>query len=204
MVSGNKSQITILACASAAGNTIPPFVIFDWKNLNQELTTGEIPGTMYGLSLGSGWIDTELFRDWFDWHFLQYAPAGCPLLLLDGHSTHYQPEVVCLAASKGVIMFVLLPHTTHVAQPLNVTCFHSLKTYWDRECNNYIAANLGRWWRSISSQSSSLLHSRELWQGKILCLGLKVWCSPCEQACHCHSRQKSSKEKGSNSCSWSC
>jgi len=43
VVSGNKSQITIIACASAAGNTIPPFVIFDWKSLNQELTTGEIP-----------------------------------------------------------------------------------------------------------------------------------------------------------------
>lgn len=145
VVSGNKSQITILACASAAGNTIPPFVIFDRKNLNQELTIGEIPGTMYGLSPGSGWIDTELFRDWFDRHFLQYAPAGRPLLLLlDGHSTHYQPEVVRLAASKGVIMFALPPHTTHVAQPLDVTCFHSLKTYWDRECNNYMAANPGK------------------------------------------------------------
>ena len=85
---------------------------------------------MYGLSPGSGWIDTELFRDWFDRHFLQYAPAGHPLLLLlDGHSTHYQSEVVRLAASKEVIMFALPPHTTHVAQPLNVTCFHSLKTY---------------------------------------------------------------------------
>jgi len=37
-------------------------VIFDRKNLNQELTIGEIPGTMYGLSLGSGWIDTELLK----------------------------------------------------------------------------------------------------------------------------------------------
>jgi len=100
-VSGNKSGITILACASAAGNTILPFVIFDRKNLNQKLTFGEISGTIHGLSAGSGWIDTELFRNWFDWHFLQYAPAGRPLLLLlDGHSTHYQPEVVRLAASK--------------------------------------------------------------------------------------------------------
>ena len=100
---------------------------------------------MYGLSPGSGWIDTELFRDWFDRHFLQYAPAGHPLLLLlDGHSTHYQPEVVRLAASKGVSMFVFPLHTTHVAQPLDVTCFHSLKMYWDHEYNNYMAANPGK------------------------------------------------------------
>lgn len=79
-MSGNKSQITILACASATGNSIPPFVIFDRKNLNQELTLGEIPGTMHGLSPKSCWIDTELFRDWFDRYFPQYTPAGRPLL----------------------------------------------------------------------------------------------------------------------------
>ena len=85
-------------------------VIFDRKNLNQELTIGEVPGTMYGLNPGSGWIDQELFPDWFERHFLQYAPAVRPLLLLlDGHSTHYQPEVVRLAATNGVIMFALPP-----------------------------------------------------------------------------------------------
>ena len=96
---------------------------------------------MYGLNPGSGWIDQELFRDWFERHFLQYAPAARPLLLLlDGHST----EDVRLAASNGVIMFALPPDTTHVAQPLDVTSFHALKTYWDRECNKYMAENLGK------------------------------------------------------------
>ena len=66
LVSGNKTQITVLVCASAAGNPIPPMVIFDRKNLNQELTIGEVPGTMYGLNPGSGWIDQELFHDWFE------------------------------------------------------------------------------------------------------------------------------------------
>ena len=79
-----------------------------------------MPGTMYDLNPGSGWINAELFRDWFERHFLEYAPAGHPLLLLmDGHSTDYQPEVVCLAASNGVILFTLPPRTTHVAQPLD-------------------------------------------------------------------------------------
>ena len=118
LVSGNKTQITVLVCASAAGNPIPPMVIFDRINLNQELTIGEVPGTMYGLNPGSGWIDQELFRDWFEQHFLQYAPATRPLLLLNGHSTHYQPEVVRLAASNGVIMFALPPtHNPCCAAP---------------------------------------------------------------------------------------
>ena len=104
-----------------------------------------MPGTMYGLNPRSGWINTELFRDWFERQILQYAPAGHPLLLLmDGHSTHYQPEVVRLAASNGVILFTLPPHTTHVALPLFMTCFHSLKAYLDQKCRQYMADNPGR------------------------------------------------------------
>jgi len=34
--SGNKSQITTIACVSASGRALPPFVIFDTKGLNPE------------------------------------------------------------------------------------------------------------------------------------------------------------------------
>ena len=54
--SGNKAQITVIACVSAAGQAILPFVIFDAKDLNHEWTKGEIVGTMYGLS-DRGWVD---------------------------------------------------------------------------------------------------------------------------------------------------
>ena len=44
-----KTQITVLACTSAAGSTLPPF-IFDRQTLNPEMVRGEVPGTIYGLS----------------------------------------------------------------------------------------------------------------------------------------------------------
>ena len=50
----DKAQITVLACTCANGTAIPPFVIFDRKTLNPDLTTGEIPGTIYGLSANDG------------------------------------------------------------------------------------------------------------------------------------------------------
>ena len=34
--SGNKSQITVIGCINAAGQTIPPFVILDAQSLNRE------------------------------------------------------------------------------------------------------------------------------------------------------------------------
>ena len=46
----NKSQITVVGCINATGTALPPFVIFDAKNLKMEWTKGEVPGTTYGLS----------------------------------------------------------------------------------------------------------------------------------------------------------
>ena len=59
---------------------------------------------IYGLSPNSGWIDSELFTEWFERHFLLYAPAGRPILLmLDGHSSHYDPHFIRLSPNSGWI-----------------------------------------------------------------------------------------------------
>ena len=56
-----------------------------------------------------GWINTELFEAWLWELFLEYAVSARPLLLLlDGHSTHYQPQMVCLAKERGVLLLCLL------------------------------------------------------------------------------------------------
>ena len=142
--SGSKAQITVLSCCNAAGYTIPPFVIFDRKSLKPELTIGEIPGTMYGLS-DSEWIDGELFHLWFENHFMSYVPAARPILLImDGHSSHYNPDTIHMAAEMGVIMFCLPPNTTHKTQPLDKGCFSPLKSHWKSECIAYLKANPGK------------------------------------------------------------
>ena len=56
ITTGDKTQITTFACCSAAGYVIPRLVVFDRKTLKPEMTTGEVPGTMYGLS-SNGWMD---------------------------------------------------------------------------------------------------------------------------------------------------
>ena len=68
--SGLKTQITVVdcVCVSAGGYCLPPMVIWDRKCLKPELTVGEVPGTIYGLSK-KGWIDQELFDAWFNFHF---------------------------------------------------------------------------------------------------------------------------------------
>ena len=63
--------------------------------MNKEWSVGEVPGTTYGLS-SKGWVESELFRGWMVDHVIPLAVAGCPLLLLmlDEHSSHYQPDLI--------------------------------------------------------------------------------------------------------------
>ena len=68
------------------------------------------------------------FFPWLIEVFIKNIPPTRPvLLLLDGHSTHYTPEVTRAAAEQGVVMLCLPPHTTHAIQPLDVSFFKSLR-----------------------------------------------------------------------------
>ena len=89
---------------------------------------GEVPGTLNGMLL-NGWMDQELFSDWFLQHFLTHAVTERPpLLLLDGHFSHYTLELLKTAAEKEVIIFCLPPHTTadthasHLAAYCTIVC----------------------------------------------------------------------------------
>ena len=54
-------------------------------------------GTSYGLST-NGWVDSKLFKGWLLQYFVANAVGEHPiLLLLDRHSSHFQPELVQFA-----------------------------------------------------------------------------------------------------------
>lgn len=144
VTSDTKTQITVLVCANAAGTVLPPFVIFDRKSLNPQLTIGQVPNTIYGLS-PNGWIDRGLFSDWFFHHFLKFVPSFRPLLLLmDGHSSHYCPEVIRYAAKQKILVLTLPPNTTHLTQPLDKGLFSVLKKSWREICHDFTVKNPGR------------------------------------------------------------
>ena len=82
---------------------------YNAKTLNPEWMKDGPPGTKYARS-ENGWIDTDLFENWFGHHFLTRAVSSRPLLLiLDGHKRHYQPHVCQEAKKHKVIIFCLPP-----------------------------------------------------------------------------------------------
>ena len=65
------------------------------------------------------------------------------MVRVDGHSSHYEPETIRAAADAEIVMFCLPPHSTHVAQPLDVSFFRLLKVYWSEACHKYMQENPG-------------------------------------------------------------
>ena len=143
VTSGSKLQVTVVACVSASGQTIPPLIIWKRNTMSPDMAVGEIPGTQYGFS-DSGWMMSKLFDSWFRKHFMRYAPVSRPLLLLlDGHSSHYCPDTLKLAAENDIIILALPPNTTHLTQPLDKGVFGPFKTHWKRVCHDFQVSHPG-------------------------------------------------------------
>ena len=88
-------------------------------------------------------MDSEIFLNWFTHHFLVHSLLSRPiLLLLYGHSTHYNPSFVRSATEDHMIVFSLPPNTTHLTQPLDKDIFGFLKTYWNQ---SFMSKNPGRY-----------------------------------------------------------
>ncbi|KAE8287852.1 hypothetical protein D5F01_LYC13909 [Larimichthys crocea] len=83
---GLRDHISVLACVSAAGESVPPFIIYSKAYPGGVCyKTHGPPNSLYGWS-DSGCINSELFKKWFLKHFLLHAPKARPLLLIfDGH-----------------------------------------------------------------------------------------------------------------------
>jgi len=83
---------------------LPPMVI--GEQLNHEWTRGEVPGRSVTSRM-------ELFVKLLIKFFIK--SIWSVVLLLDGHSFHYNLETVNIAAENEIIPFCLPPHMTHLA-----------------------------------------------------------------------------------------
>lgn len=63
------------------------------------------------------------------------------LLLMDSHGSHITPEVIDLARDNDIHILTFPAHTTHILQPLDVGVYKSLKTAWQKEMYDYMAAH---------------------------------------------------------------
>jgi hypothetical protein len=138
---GNRKLVTCVECISARGEALPTFFIIKSKSLPERhirdwKDQGHDPDSSWTFS-DSGFINSDLAAEWLN-HFLEctHIPTRSRrtrkppcLLLMNEHTSHLTPNFIDRCWEAGIVPFALLPHTTHILQPLDVCLFQPYK-YW--------------------------------------------------------------------------
>ena len=135
---GNLNHVTIMAVVGADGKAYKPVVVFPGKQPHyRRLEDGRTqtvhdflpPSHVYHRDPAG--VDTSIFLD-FAKKFIEEteyirADGRFMALVLDGYSSHIQPEVLSLLRDNRVICIALPSHSSHRLQPLDVSVFAPYK-----------------------------------------------------------------------------
>lgn len=137
---------TFVVCMSAGGTFIPPMIIFPRQRMKVELQDGSPPGTVFACH-PSGWMQTDIFTQWFE-HFLRFAKPSEDdpvLLVLDGHATHTRNlDFIEKARKSHTTVVCIPPHCSHKLQPLDVAFMGPFNTYYVQAIERFLRNNPGR------------------------------------------------------------
>ncbi|GLV37577.1 hypothetical protein CBL_20389 [Carabus blaptoides fortunei] len=116
----SKSSVSVMFACAADGTLLPPYVVDKATNLYPEWLEIGPPGCRY---------NRELFEDWFTFIALPYfrKKDGSKLLIGDNLSSHLSECVIKKCEDNNIKFSFLLPNSTHLCQPLDVSFFGPLK-----------------------------------------------------------------------------
>ena len=129
----SKSSTSIMFCATASGDVLPPYVIYKASLMYSTWTEGGPRGTRYNRTK-SGWMDATTFEDWFETIVIPYIRRlpleDKKLIIGDNLSSHLSVKVIALCEEYNVAFTFLPPNSTHITQPLDVAFFRPMKGWW--------------------------------------------------------------------------
>ena len=145
--SSSKTQITCLLAHNAFGQFVHPMFVFPGKNFRQDFMERfyhYLPNATFG-RLSNGWMDAELFLTWLDSTFDTYVTEKhIPrpvLLIVDGAKVHISLEISEFCDAHNIILYILLPNSTHLIQPLDLVVMGSVKSIYRNMVRRWIMDN---------------------------------------------------------------
>ncbi|KAJ8930609.1 hypothetical protein NQ314_016579 [Rhamnusium bicolor] len=154
IVNHSKSCTTIMICGSADGTLLPPYIIYKSEHLYNTWKEGGITGypccTKPCCSQGCrfnrtshGWIDAVTFKDWFCSSFLPHTKRleGRKVLIGDNLASHFNKQVLAKCEENNISFVCLVPHSSHICQPLDVAFFKPFKVAWRNILTTYKLRN---------------------------------------------------------------
>lgn len=127
----NREWASIIETVSVTGAKLPPVIIFKGKGIQSSWYTEEgIPNFLYTTSM-NGWTSNDIGLHWL--HQAEIPATSPPtgqwrLLILDGYGSHAIIDFMWDYWINNIYLFYLIPHSSHILQPLNLSCFSPLKS----------------------------------------------------------------------------
>jgi hypothetical protein len=165
----DDAQFTLLTAISAFGDWTYAFFISKLKTFGKTLPAAQklYKGYDYTIRSASRTFMTKiLFIYWLETFFLPRISGlrqkvdynGPGILVVDGHSTHVTPPVIALCEIRKIILVRLVPHSSRVAQPLELCLFALFNiTYRKEKQGKGMKAETrkytGHYWRFTKARS---------------------------------------------------
>jgi hypothetical protein len=137
---GNREWTTAIEGVNALGWAIPPFIILAGKvhqsNWYERLHADWVIAVSH-----NGWTNDELGFQWlkhFNTHTESRTKGTYRLLIIDGHSSRTTPEFDQYCTANKIITLCMPAHTSHLLQPLDVSCYSPLKRLYGQEIQGLV------------------------------------------------------------------
>jgi hypothetical protein len=150
---GNREWVTVLGTICQDGSTLPPSIIYQAISGNiQDTWVDEFDPTKqqaYFASSSTGWTNENLAFEWLTTIFQRHTKAKARqgrswrLLLVDGHNSHLNMRFLEWAEHHKIAVAVYPPHSTHRLQPLDVSLYGPLQSYYSTELTRWIQDTQG-------------------------------------------------------------
>lgn len=129
-------HLTLVGCVCADNTAMKPLIILDIKTAPPAFLTYDLLSKAFISGSETGWINGEIYSSWVKDCFLPFLhekrehlrmPMAPAILLLDGHSTRFNKDVLEQLVANRVKVAIIPAHSSHLMQPLDLCPFGEFK-----------------------------------------------------------------------------
>jgi hypothetical protein len=133
VVGGKQEWVTDIECINAAGEALPPLIIFKGAAMDSRWLNEQSPEGWHFATSKNGWTSNNLGLAWLKQVFVRHtggvASERRRLLIADGHGSHIRADFIAYCMEHNIDLLIMPPHCSHILQPLDVGVFSAFKRY---------------------------------------------------------------------------
>jgi hypothetical protein len=133
VIGGKQEWVTDIECINAAGEALPPLLIFKGQDINTRWINERSPEGWHFATSKNGWTSNDLGLAWlknvFDPLTCEKAAGSRRLLIADGHGSHIRADFIAYCMENEIDLLIMPAHCSHILQPLDVGVFSAFKRF---------------------------------------------------------------------------